>query len=120
MNNIVILPLVIPLIASISNGLLTKANCLSAFFKCIVVAPPVVLASIVLIRQIAIDGIQVLQLGGWEAPFGISFVADMFSALLVSPEPCHVMLYDLSLFIRSEKTVKRITFIRLFNFCSPA
>lgn len=28
-------------------------------------------------------GVQVVQLGGWQAPFGISFVADTFSSLLV-------------------------------------
>src|SRR5690606_1355660 len=29
------------------------------------------------------DGIQVMHAGGWEAPFGITFVADVFSAVMV-------------------------------------
>ena len=29
------------------------------------------------------NGIQSLQIGGWEAPFGISFVADTFSSIMV-------------------------------------
>jgi len=29
------------------------------------------------------DGIQVLQIGGWPAPFGITLVADLLSALLL-------------------------------------
>ena len=34
-------------------------------------------------NQIRSEGIQTLQLGGWQAPFGISMVADMFAALLI-------------------------------------
>src|SRR5690554_4353114 len=29
------------------------------------------------------EGIQIMNAGGWEAPFGITFVADMFSVLMV-------------------------------------
>ena len=29
------------------------------------------------------DGVQVVQLGGWAAPFGISLVADLFSVIMV-------------------------------------
>lgn len=82
MNNIVILPLVIPLIAGLVM-VFSRRQIVFQRFLSVLSLLAVVLASIVLIRQIAIDGIQVLQLGGWEAPFGISFVADMFSALLV-------------------------------------
>ena len=41
------------------------------------------MVSIFLLIQIKTDGIQTLQLGGWKAPYGVSLVADMFSALLV-------------------------------------
>ena len=34
-------------------------------------------------RADAVEGIQVLQVGSWPAPFGITLVADLFSALLV-------------------------------------
>lgn len=40
--------------------------------------------SIALVNTIMKDGIQTLQLGGWEAPFGISLVADMLAAILVT------------------------------------
>jgi multicomponent Na+:H+ antiporter subunit D len=36
-----------------------------------------------LIRIIQLQGVQTLHVGGWSAPFGISLVADMLSALLV-------------------------------------
>jgi multicomponent Na+:H+ antiporter subunit D len=38
-------------------------------------------AAIGLLRAVATDGIQVMQLGNWAAPFGITIVADHFSAL---------------------------------------
>ncbi len=39
--------------------------------------------AIILLIQVYNDGIQVVQAGGWPAPFGISLVADMLSALMV-------------------------------------
>lgn len=36
-----------------------------------------------LLEQIEKEGVQVLQIGDWPAPFGISLVADSFSSLLV-------------------------------------
>jgi len=38
-------------------------------------------AAIGLLRAVATEGIQVMQLGNWPAPFGITIVADHFSAL---------------------------------------
>lgn len=36
-----------------------------------------------LFAAVSRGGVQVVQLGGWQAPFGISFVADTFGSLLV-------------------------------------
>ncbi|WP_162417381.1 proton-conducting transporter transmembrane domain-containing protein [Cyclobacterium roseum] len=41
------------------------------------------LISILLLIKVNQEGIQTMQAGGWIAPFGITFVADTFSALLV-------------------------------------
>ncbi len=35
------------------------------------------------IARVLTEGIQVVQFGGWSAPFGITFVADILSALMV-------------------------------------
>jgi len=40
-------------------------------------------SAITLFRQVDSNGIQVLQVGGWPAPFGITLVADLLAALLV-------------------------------------
>lgn len=40
------------------------------------------LSALVLLLVIWRDGIQVVQLGAWPAPFGITFVADLFSGIM--------------------------------------
>jgi len=82
MNNIVVLPLIIPMF----TGLL-----LAFFRKNIILQRTLSLASLVavigttlyLVGQVRNEGIQILEIGGWQAPYGIVLVADMFSVLLV-------------------------------------
>jgi multicomponent Na+:H+ antiporter subunit D len=40
-------------------------------------------SAVAVLAQVEAAGIQVVQIGGWPAPFGITLVADLFSALLV-------------------------------------
>jgi multicomponent Na+:H+ antiporter subunit D len=40
-------------------------------------------ASVALLYQVRTNGIQVVQVAGWPAPFGISLVADLFAAMMV-------------------------------------
>jgi multicomponent Na+:H+ antiporter subunit D len=40
-------------------------------------------SSLLLLATVSRDGIQVMQMGGWPAPFGITLVADLFSAVMV-------------------------------------
>jgi multicomponent Na+:H+ antiporter subunit D len=39
--------------------------------------------AVILFRSVNADGIQVLQMSGWPAPFGITLVADLLAAMLV-------------------------------------
>ncbi|MCB0035805.1 MAG: Na+/H+ antiporter subunit D, partial [Anaerolineales bacterium] len=41
------------------------------------------LVALALLRTVSVNGIQVLQMGNWPAPFGISFVADLLSAVMI-------------------------------------
>lgn len=40
-------------------------------------------SAVMLLGEVRRNGIQVVQLGDWPAPFGITFVADLFSAIMV-------------------------------------
>ncbi len=41
-------------------------------------------SAIILLTYVRADGIQATQLGNWAAPFGVTFVADIFSAIMVT------------------------------------
>ena len=82
MNNLIILPIILPTIAALimvifrRNIKLHRTLGLAALLMVLAVM-------LKIISQIKATGVQVLQLGGWEAPFGVSMVADMFAAILV-------------------------------------
>lgn len=82
MSNLIILPIIIPIIAGL---LMVIARNMIAFhrFLSLLAMAAVGAAAVLLLRVIKIAGIQTLYLGGWEAPFGITLVADMFAVILV-------------------------------------
>lgn len=82
MNNIVIMPIIIPVIMGLLMVIFPKNIYLHRVLSIIAILAQV-MVSVLLIGEIKTDGIQTLQVGGWEAPFGVSIVADMFSALLL-------------------------------------
>ena len=82
MNNLVVLPLVIPFLAGIIMVLFRKNISFQRWLSVLSIAA-ISFVTVLLMVQISSDGIQAIQLGGWQAPFGISFVADMFAALLI-------------------------------------
>jgi multicomponent Na+:H+ antiporter subunit D len=46
-------------------------------------ATGLLIIGMLLVRTVWIDGIQSVQMGSWPAPYGITIVADMFSAIMV-------------------------------------
>ncbi len=83
MNNIVVLPLFIPLFFGAFLFFIRHRLRLQQWIAG-AAALASLGASLVLIGQIAEDGIQVLHMGGWEAPYGIPLVADMLAAILAA------------------------------------
>jgi multicomponent Na+:H+ antiporter subunit D len=79
---IVLLPVLVPLAAG-ALGLLAWRS--GTAQRLIAVSGSAVLLAVgaVLLVVVERDGIQTLQLGDWPAPFGITMVADLFSAILV-------------------------------------
>lgn len=81
MNNIVILPIIIPLLVGIVLIFFRNISLQKWISTIALIALTAV--SGYLVSLISNDGVQTLQLGNWEAPYGITLVADMFAALLV-------------------------------------
>lgn len=83
MINLPIFPIVIPALAAIimmfmpKRVVIQRAMALGALVLTLIV-------SLFLVHTVSVDGIQTLNLGDWMAPFGITLVSDMLSALLVT------------------------------------
>lgn len=82
MSNLVILPILIPLLAGTFLLFFPKQLQLQKWISVFALSLTTI-SSIVLVQTVFNNGIQTLELGGWKPPFGIVLVADMFSALLV-------------------------------------
>lgn len=82
MNNFVILPILLPLLAAVLLIFMNKNILLQRWFSALASFAAVIIAGL-LVQSVFTDGIQTLYVGGWEAPFGITLVADQFASLLV-------------------------------------
>jgi multicomponent Na+:H+ antiporter subunit D len=80
--NALVLPILIPLGTAVVLLLLPKRALLQRWIA--LAGSTLLLASaVMLFLRTESAGIQVLQVGGWQAPFGITLVADLLAALLV-------------------------------------
>ena len=82
MNNIIVMPMIIPLLTGILLIFLRPYVKVQRVFS-IVSIVGLITVSIIILNLIQAEGILRLDFGGWLPPFGISFVADSFSMLLV-------------------------------------
>lgn len=82
MNNLIVLPMVIPLLVGVLLVFLRSFIKLQQWITFIFLLINAVISFIIL-QRIQVDGIISLDFGGWVAPFGILFVADSFAMLLV-------------------------------------
>jgi multicomponent Na+:H+ antiporter subunit D len=82
MNVLLLLPIIIPFLTAIAALLFSGR---AAIQRALAVAGAAGLlgAGVALLAVVARGGIQVTQLGGWPAPYGITFVADLLSAIMV-------------------------------------
>lgn len=82
MNNLVVMPMFIPVFVAVILVFLrqrVKAQKIIVFLTMLLLIG----VNVFLLWQVKEQGIQTLAFGGWEAPFGIIFVADAFAMLLV-------------------------------------
>ncbi|MDQ0219631.1 Na+/H+ antiporter subunit D [Peribacillus cavernae] len=82
MNNIVFLPVLLPLLTGIVLLFFSKSIKFQRVFSVLSVLAGILLA-VMLVGKVHGQGILTLQVGSWEAPFGIVIVADMLASLLV-------------------------------------
>jgi multicomponent Na+:H+ antiporter subunit D len=82
MTNLIILPILIPLITGTILIFLNKRITVSRVVATIS-SIGTIIAAWIIVQKVRTDGIQSLNVSSWDAPFGITLVSDMFSALLV-------------------------------------
>ncbi|WP_252504568.1 Na+/H+ antiporter subunit D [Sporosarcina sp. Marseille-Q4943] len=83
MNNILVMPMIIPLLTGIILVFLRPYVNTQRVLS-VVSSIATVVVSLVILDRIQQDGILRLDFGGWLPPYGILFVADSFSMLLVA------------------------------------
>lgn len=82
MNMTLILPIILPLFFMVVL-ILTRRWLLFQQIFSLLATITLTLVSLVLLMDVQQNGIMVLQPGSWEAPYGITLVADLFSALML-------------------------------------
>lgn len=83
MINLLLLPIILPFFFAIIL-LFFKENIRVQRSLTLIGLAVSFIAALVLIVKVKADGVQALTLGSWPAPFGITMVSDMLSALLVT------------------------------------
>jgi multicomponent Na+:H+ antiporter subunit D len=82
MINFLMLPILIPLVTGVLLIFAAKHIMLQRWIAGLSALLTVIFSAL-LVQKVKNDGIQTLNLSNWEAPFGITLVSDMLSALLV-------------------------------------
>ncbi|KKB40600.1 Na+/H+ antiporter subunit D [Bacillus thermotolerans] len=94
MINLLILPILIPLVTATLLIIFSKSIAVQRVISLISTIGTFA-ASIVLILTVKNEGIQTVNLGSWQAPFGITLVSDMLSAVLVATSSLIVLCITL-------------------------
>lgn len=109
MNNSIVLPMIIPLMTGILLVFLRPYLNFQRVVSLVALASTVVV-SFLLLEKIQVEGIIRLDFGGWKPPFGILFVADSFSVLLVLTSAIVAMLIVLYSFSSIGKAKENMFF----------
>src|SRR5690606_30202160 len=81
-NNYIVLPLLIHMATAILLLFLWRRIAIQRIIS-VISTVIILVVSILLLMQTWKNGIQVMQAANWTAPFGITFVADVFSSAMV-------------------------------------
>ncbi len=82
MSNWPVIPIALPMLTAVTLLLLYRWRNVQRLIS-VLGAAALLAAAVGLLLQVSRQGILVLQVGNWPAPFGITLVADLFSAIMV-------------------------------------
>lgn len=113
MNVLIVLPILIPLFTAIFTilmpGRLQKLVSIAGAFTYLV-------CSVFLAKSALNDGIQVMHIGNWPAPFGISFVVDIFSSIMIFATGVTGFVISLFVYHNLDEQRHRFGFNALLHF----
>ncbi|MFS0750173.1 Na+/H+ antiporter subunit D [Oceanobacillus sp. 1P07AA] len=115
MNNIIAMPMMIPILAGILLIFFRHHIKLQRWGSFSVMIANIGISAYIL-HQIQQNGILRLDFGGWEPPFGILFVADSFAMLLVLTTSIVAALCLVYAFSSTEKSYEHMFFYPFINF----
>jgi len=107
MNNLIILPIVIPLLMGIILIFFNKQIKVQKWLSAIASLASIIV-SIVIVHTVHVEGIQTLEIGNWAPPYGVVLVADMYASLLVLTTA--IIGFTSLLFAFSSTTIEREKF----------
>lgn len=105
MTFLLALPILIPIASASFFLLLGRFSRLKSSFWNVPASALLLISSAVLWESVWSGGTRVLQIGNWAAPFGITLVADLFSATMVLVTG--LMGFVVSLFLQGEEKNRR-------------
>ena len=83
MNHLMIFPLLLPLVAGMTNLLLVRKGVGAQRLVSILTASALIAMTLLLLHRAQAGNIDTYELGNWPAPFGIVLVLDRLSALML-------------------------------------
>src|SRR5699024_2005257 len=119
MSNLIVLPMVIPVLTGIILVFLRPYIKIQRMFSVLSFILTGGL-SIYLLQQIQTKGILSLEFGDWQAPYGIVFVADSFAMLLVLTTSFVTLICLLYAFYTIGEAYERVffySFVQLLVTC---
>lgn len=115
MTNLIILPILIPLFTGVILIFLNK-RITAQRAVAIISSIGTIIAAWLIVQKVRTDGIQSLNVSSWDAPFGITLVSDMFSALLVLTTSMIVFVCLIYSFKSIGEDREKYYFYAVFNF----
>jgi multicomponent Na+:H+ antiporter subunit D len=107
------LPIVIPFLTAVL-AFLTRGNPLGRWIS-VAGSTVLLLASVVLMNAVLRDGVIAGQMGSWPAPFGITLVADLLSAVMVLITAIVAVAVSIYAIADVDEGMERLGYHALFN-----